>query len=639
MKNELQKMVSFLRAASILISTIMVFYHAIYAFYVYIDLKRFILGHLGFALIIMSLGWLIKAMETKDKKSTLIELCFLFSSVVTIGYMFVNCEQLQIRGEYFATSTDAIIGIIFLLSIFRMTYKQYGAILPVIAILLFTYALFGRYFPGMLKTTETTLPILLSKLTTSLGDQGVFGIILTVSAMYVFMFLVFGAFVQETGVSRFFDHLGNLVAQKFKSGPALATVVSCGLMGSLTGQVGADITVAGSYTIQAMKKMGYKPEEAGGILAAAGTAGPIVPPVMGIVAFIMSGITGIPYSKIVFVAILPAILYVIAVGMAVEIQARKINISGVSEKPDMKEFFVFMPIFLISLATIIFSFMKGKSPLIVGCYASIVIAALSIITEKTRLEWREFLNVFCKAAELGSSIGVTCALLGIVVGVLEITGLAMKLPILIGNFCGDNMILLLIMTGMVSIILGCGMPASASYILVAVIMCPTMIKLGVPLLSAHFFSFYFANFSYITPPVALAAVFAAKLAGGDYIKTGIAAVKYGFPAFIIPFAFIWAPGILGDFRGNFLVEIIKICSLVFSIFSLILTVFGYFFTRISLIVRIITAALSFVFYYTIYSNTIIPFFMSAALLAILLIWHVKRAYVLRHHQVIRTPKV
>jgi TRAP transporter 4TM/12TM fusion protein len=616
-----KRLIFLARGGFVALCTAMVFYHALYAFIVFTDLKQFLLGHLGLALVVMSSKWLL---EAESKKSALIESCYFVASIVVIGYLFVNAEQLQVRGEYFVTSADVVIGIIFLILLLRVTYKQYGFVLPALAILLFVYSLFGFYLPGMLKTTWTSLPILLSQLTTSLGDQGVFGIILSVSALYVFIFLVFGAFIQETGVDKFFEHLGNLVAQKFRSGPALATVVASGLVGSLTGQVGADITVAGSYTVPAMKKLGYKAEELAGILAAAGTAGPIVPPVMGVAAFVMAGITGISYFTIVLVAIIPAALYVVSVGMTVELRARKIGIRASTARPNYKEMFFLMPLFLFSLGTIVFLFITGNSPLIVGFWASVVIVVLSMISRKTRLGWRQFLTAFCRAAELASGIAVTCAILGVIVGVLIITGLAMKLPIFVESLCGSNLILLLFLSGVVSIILGCGVPASASYILVAVVLCPTMIKLGVPLLAAHFFAFYFANFSYITPPVALAAVFAAKLTDANYLKAGVEASKYGLSGFLIPYAFAWCPGLMGDFSSEPFLQVVKICCLILAIFSLQIGVVGYFVVNMSIIERVTALVTCFIFFVYIYSSQIVFLAVGALLALTALIWQARK---------------
>jgi len=613
--------ISLARGAFIALCTGMVFYHAVYAFIVYTGLKEFLVGHLGLALVVISSKWLI---EAKSKRSALIESCFLMASMVVIGYLVLFSDELQMRCEFFVTPVDVVIGLVLFIVLLRITYKQYGIVLPALAVLLFVYSLFGHYLPGIFRTSWTTLPILLSQLTTSLGDQGIFGIILSVSALYVFLFLVFGGFIQETGVDRFFEHLGNLVAQKFRSGPALATVVASGLVGSLTGQVGADITVAGSYTVPAMRKTGYNPEEAAGILAAAGTAGPIVPPVMGVAAFIMAGITGISYFKIILVAIIPAILYIVSVGMTVELQARKIGIHGATEKPNIREMFSLLPLFLVSLGTIVFLFITGRSPLVVGFWASVVIAVLSMLSSKTRLNWRKVLTAFCKAAELASGIAVTCAILGVIVGVLTITGLAMKLPIFVESLCGDNLFLLLVMSGVVSIILGCGVPASAAYILVAVVLCPTMIRLGVSLLSAHFFAFYFANFSYITPPVALAAVFAAKLTNANYLKAGIQASKYGLSGFLIPYAFVWCPGLMGDFSVAPLVQVAKICSLMLAVFCVQTSVVGYFIRTMSVAERAINAVTSLTFFLYIYYSHVLFLLIGILLMVTSLIWQTKK---------------
>lgn len=517
-----------------------------YPIFVFSDQKLFLLGHIGFALLILYSGLAKKRADAGA--SPYLELIMLGLGLGSVLYMLLQAERLQLRGEFFWSRTDIAVAVCFLGSVLYGVKRNYGWTLPIVTLVCVSYALLGGFIPGELKGSVLTFPVLMAKLVTSLGDQGVFGIILKVSALYVFLFLVFGSIVQISGVTRFFELFGNLVARKFKAGPALATVISCGLMGSLTGQVGSDIAIIGSYAVPSMRRAGYSNEQIAAILAAAGTAGPIVPPVLGIVAFIMAGITGIPYPKIAAAAVIPALLYVFSVSAAVELEARKTRPHySPNGQVDLKELALFGGMFGFGVAIIVYLFVKGFPPMTVAFWATILMIGATACTKRTRLNAIKLLDAFREASKLGSEIALTCALLGVLVGVMEITGLAMKLPIFVEAAFAGTLPLLLIMAALVAIVLGMGMPASAAYILVALIMCPTLLKFGLSVLSAHYFAYYFANFSFLTPPVALAALFASRLTGADYFKTGLKACKYGLSAFIIPFFFPWSQAVLGDF--------------------------------------------------------------------------------------------
>ena len=604
------------RIALLAVGTAMVAYQATYAVYMTLDNREFLLGHLGFALVIL---YLIGLKGARTRLEAGLNIAMMLVSMGVIVYLFIFFVELQTRGEYFTTPLDTIVGTLLILLVLEATRKQYGWVLPSIALLLFLYGLFGSHLPGSFQARHTEASIFISKLTTSLGDSGMFGVLLSVSALYIFLFMLFAAFLQESKTVAFFEELGKLVSGRFRSGPALAAIVTSSLVGSVSGQVGANVAITGSYTIPAMKAAGYKPEQAGGIESAASTCGPIVPPVMGVAAFIMSGMTGIAYSKIIIVAVIPALFYVICAGINVELSARRMDIQGLVGKPNMKELFYKMPIFLIALGLIIFLFSRGAPPLTVGFWASILVMALSMIRKETRLNWRNFLAGFERAAELGSGIAATCATLGIVVGTLIITGLVIKLPMMIGDLCGGNLVLLLLMTGVTSIILGCGLPPSASYILVAIVLVPLLLRHGVPLLSAHYFTFYFANFSFITPPVAIAAVFASRLADANYMRTSVEAVKVGIAGFFLPFMIVWAPGFIGDFSQPFL-QVLKLAVILLMLLPIQMFLVGYLIGNLGLVERSLAAISALSLFVFVYNNSLVLLVLGILALVVVVIW-------------------
>ena len=285
----------------------------------------------------------------------------------------------------------------------------------------------------------------------------------------------------------------------------MAATITSALIGSLSGSSGANVMVTGSYTIPAMKKVGYTPEQAGAIEAAASTAGPIIPPIMGTVAFIMAGFTGISYSRIALLCVLPALLYVFSVAFYCYFQGEKMQVERWEEPVNYKVLLLRAPLFLIPLLVIVVLFILGYTPMYVSFWAVVTITILGMIRKKTRPSLTTFIQGISDGAILGSKVGVTCAALGIIVTTVTMTGVGVKFPSAIIALVGDNLILLLLLTGIISIILGMGLPATASYMVVAVTIVPTLTRLGVDLLPAHLFVFFYANFSFITPPVAIAA--------------------------------------------------------------------------------------------------------------------------------------
>jgi TRAP-type uncharacterized transport system fused permease subunit len=262
--------------------------------------------------------------------------------------------------------------------------------------------------------------------------------------------------------------------------------------------------------------------------------------------------------------VVPALFYIFSCALYVQFQAAKMNIVPKAEEVNYRELILRSPLFLGSLMVIIGLFVLGRTPLNVSFWACVTITFLSLFRKSTRPSLQKLIKGFVRGAYLGSSIAVTCATLGIIVATITGTGLGIKLPVAVGEFCGQNLLLLLIMTAVVAIILGIGLPASASYLLVAIVLAPLLINLGVALLSAHLFAFYFANFSYITPPVAIAALFGAQLAGASYMRTGFEAVKVGIAGFVLPFMIIWSPAFLGDYSDPVLSIVgLIVCALIF----------------------------------------------------------------------------
>ena len=435
---------------------------------------------------------------------------------------------------------DIIVGIVLVIVVTEATRRTFGLILPVLALIFIAYTLVGSYIPGVFHVPYYSPVTILTKMALDFG-KGMFGMILTVSVNYIFLFIVFGAFVQSVGAVKFFEQVGRLAGKRLRGGAALSAVASSSLVGMVTGTASANIVLTGSFTIPLMKKSGYSPDQAGAIEAAASTVGQVTPPVMGAAAFLMAYFTEVPYVKIMGYALLPALLTYVSMGIYCQLQAMKRGITPPTEQVDYKVMLQFSPLFLVPLAILIVLLVMGYSPMSAIIWAIIGLIMLSFLRKDTRMSWKGWAEAFTSGAVLGSGIAVMCAIIGIVVAIIITTGLAVKLPAAIETISGGNILIALVLTMFAAMLLGLGMPTTAAYTLVAFMVAPFLIRAGIPVVAAHFFVFYYAVFSIITPPVAPAAAPAAALAGGTYFKTGLEASKVAVAGFLLPFLIIWCP--------------------------------------------------------------------------------------------------
>lgn len=594
----------------------MVIYHLVYSQLFLQGVMEHLILHLGFALLLVFLMSMQNRYRPLEAALVLLSLgCYVFLSL--------SYERLELYGMYQATNVDLAVGIIIILLCLEATRRRFGPVLPALAILCIVYAFVGSHLPGILQALPMTWDIIIERLSVGFAQAGIFGPILRVSAVFIFLFMVFAALVETCGATEFFNQFGKLIGQRFRAGPALAAVITSGLVGSVTGQAGANVSITGSYTIPAMKDVGYKPYQAGAIEAAASAGGPIIPPVMGVAAFLMSGMTGIPYARIIGVAALPALFYIFSCALYVQFQAAKMNVVTRVEKVNYRELILRSPLFLGSLLVIIILFVVGRTALYVSFWACATITILGFLRKQTRPSLKNLVDGIGRGASLGSGIAVTCATLGIIVATITGTGLGIKLPAAIGNFCGENLLPLLIMTAVAAIILGTGLPASASYILVAIVLAPVLINLGVGLLPAHFFAFFFANFSYLTPPVALAALFGAQLAGASYMRTALESAKVGIAGFVLPFMILWCPVLMGDY-SNPGVSIVDLLACILVLIGLQAGIVGYFLTKLNPMERLIVVAGSLILMTYVYANDILWLAIGAGLLGVMFLKQLAR---------------
>lgn len=518
------------------VAVLMIMYHVVSSQYLLQTTIGYKNTHLGLSLLMVFL-----ASQKKDRKFSLFVLTLVFLSLASTLYVHIFEDALQERTG-FPTTLDIITGSILILLTLEATRQSFGIILPLICTVSIGYTIFGKYIPGSLHAPSQSFSTVISRL--CIGLDGIYGVVLGISAYYIFMFIAFGAMLQVTGATRFFTQLGRMLGRRLRSGPAMASVATSCLVGMVTGSVTANIAITGSFTIPLMKKVGYEPEQAAAIEAAASTGGQIMPPIMGAAAFVMAAFMGIPYIKVATIAAIPAALYFFMVGLYTQFHAIKLDISATEEEVNYRELRLSAPMFFVPLGILVFLLAKGKTPAYSIFWAFLCVVGMSIVRKETRPSMKEWIEGCVKGATGGAQIGVMSAAIGLVIVTLSTTGLGIKLPGLISEWSGGDLNMALVITMIATIIIGCGMPTTPVYILVALVAAPALIDMGLKQLQAHFFVFYFACMNFVTPPVAIGALVASKLARANFFRTSFEAVKVAVGGFAVPFLIIWCPSLL-----------------------------------------------------------------------------------------------
>lgn len=502
--------------------------------------------HIIFAFVIGLFLYPARKKSNKDKPAIL-DFILMAGVIVVFGYIFLFPEQMALKGGN-ATQLDLIFGVIAILLTLEVTRRVVGPELPIVALVFLSYAYFGPYMPGILAHRGFSLTRIVSHM--YMGLEGIMGIPTGVSATFVFLFILFGAFLDKTGVGKFFIDMAFGLTGHLKSGPAMTAVVASGFMGSISGSSVANTVTTGAFTIPLMKKTGYKPYFAGAVEAAASTGGQIMPPVMGAAAFIMAEFTGISYLQIIIAAAIPAVLYYFAVGTMVHMEASKLGLKGIprNELPKVSKLLLTRGFLLIPLVSVVYFLVSGNTPTLAAFKAIIISMVVAVVATLVRRDKSFTIKDFLGALEAGAkgSVGVACACAcaGMIVGVVTLTGLGLRIAEIIVTVAQGNLLLTLFFTMIASIILGMGLPTTAKYIVLATMAVPALIRLDVNLMAAHLFILYFGVVADITPPVALAAYAGAGIAGANSMKTGFQAVKIALAAFIVPYIFALNPELI-----------------------------------------------------------------------------------------------
>ncbi|WP_294156968.1 TRAP transporter permease [uncultured Selenomonas sp.] len=498
--------------------------------------------HLGFGLALVYLLYPTRKSWSRTKVHPL-DVVLAILGAAAPAYILIEYQQLVLRSGLVA-DVDLAVGLVGILLVVEATRRVVGIPMVTVVLLFLAYAFAGPYMPGVLAHRGLTISQLVGHL--YFTTEGIFGIPLGVSSTFIFLFILFGAYLESTGLGKFFIDLANSIAGWASGGPAKVAVLSSGLMGTVSGSSVANVVGTGSLTIPMMKKLGYHKNFAGAVEAAASTGGQLMPPVMGAAAFLMAEFVGVPYIDIVKAAVIPALLYFTGVWLGVHFEAKRSNLKGLprDQLPKMGQLLVERGHLAIPLVVIVYLLVTGYTPMRAALVAIVLSIACSALRKSTRMKPIEIVKGLDKGARNVLSVLVACASAGIVIGVVTKTGVGLKLASGLLTLSGGLLLPTMFFTMITAIVLGMGVPTTANYVITSTIAAPAIIQMGVPVLAAHMFVFYFGIIADVTPPVALAAFAGAGIAGGNALRTGVNAAKLAIAAFIIPYMFVLSPVIL-----------------------------------------------------------------------------------------------
>jgi TRAP transporter 4TM/12TM fusion protein len=529
--------------------------------------------------LIMMLAFLLFPVFGSGRKrgvvGGIIDTVFFAGAMLTGFYLSFYLDDIIGRAGFW-NQTDIIVGCVAIVTVLEASRRAVGLGLTIIGVVFILYAMsgprgalpwLGEYMPGILAHRGFTLERIVGQL--YLGQEGLFGLPLGVAATFIFVFVLFGAFLEVTGAGKFFIDLAYAATGRQRGGPAKAAVIASAGMGSISGSAIANVVTTGAFTIPLMKRLGYRPAQAGGIEAAASTGGQIMPPLMGAGAFLFAEYTRVPYLEIVKVSIIPALLYFGTVYLFVHIIAIKQGMKGMaaSELPSMRQVMREGWHFLLPLAVLVYLLVMNMSPMRVGFYAVVSVVAVAVlrylvwffaigprqghpvdwirIGDMVKAGFRLLVHGLALGARNAVPVSMACAVAGIIVGVVGLTGLGLKFSSMMIALSGGNLVLALLLVIIASLILGMGLPVTAAYIVLIVLVGPALTaEFGVPLLIAHLVVFWYSQDSNVTPPVALAGFAGAAIAGAKPMETSFQAWKFAKGLYLIPLFMVFNPELI-----------------------------------------------------------------------------------------------
>ena len=535
-------------------------------------------GHLGFAI---SLAFIIYPTTKKSSRRRMnpLDVLFALAFLAVIGYFIGNFKALQLRaGEY--TTLDTVMAGLGVFLVLLACWRVVGPPIVIIASCFMLYGLMGArglfavQMPGFLAQRGYQLPRIITHL--FITTEGVIGNPIGVCSTYIFLFILFGSCLEKTGIGQFFIDLANALAGWAVGGPAKVAVLSSALQGTVSGSSVANTVSTGSFTIPLMKSLGYEPEFAGAVEAAASTGGQIMPPVMGSAAFLIAESVGIPYSQLMVVALIPALLYFSGIWVMVDFEARRKGLKGLPREklPPARPLLLQKGHLVLPLAAIIYFMLSGFTITRSALWGIAIAALVPFLRKSTWVSPKQILEALPLAARNIVSVATACSTAGIIVGMVTLTGLGQRIGGGMFQVVGGNVFLGLMCAMITSLVLGMGVSTTSNYIITSTVAAPILIHLGIPLLAAHMFCFYFGIIADITPPVALAAYAGSAIAKGNPFKTGVNASKLAIAAFLVPYMFALNPKLI-MIDGTFLEALPMIATALVGLFGIGGGLIGY----------------------------------------------------------------
>ena len=482
---------------------------------------------------------------------------------------------------------DSIMGTIMIFVLLVATYKTTGWPLVITCCVFLLYALLGPYMPGFLAHRGYTWKRVAE--TMYVSTQAIFGVPAGIAATYIVCFVIFGSFLETFGAGQWFVDIAFAGAGRFRGGPAKTAILSSALMGMISGSPAANVVTTGTFTIPLMKRMGFKPHVAGAVEAVASTGGMFTPPIMGAAAFMMAEFLNVKYSTVAAAAILPAVLYYISAILVVDSISVKEHLLGLprNELPSVKSVMKERGLMGLPILMIIVVILMGWSPMKAAFWATLLTLALSFFSPATRPTVNKFFEALESGTKSVTGIAISCAAAGIIVGILQLTGLATRMSVQLVNLANGNIYIAALLTAIITIILGCGMPPTPTYVILATCLVRPLTEMGASPLSAHMFIFMFACVGALTPPVAITAYTAAAIAKSNPNQTGFTSFRMGIVAYIIPFIFLLNPAIL--LEGGATEVVIAAATAILGVFCLTGAIEGYMLKYWSTVTRIMLA--------------------------------------------------
>jgi TRAP transporter 4TM/12TM fusion protein len=488
---------------------------------------------------------LYPALPTSPKtRPSLFDALWVVAAVISVGYWIDQYTDYAINRVSDPNQWDFIMGVIGIAVMLETSRRVLGITVVIIALAFLAQLYFGKYLPGKLAHSGLDITRIIEF--TYSTQEAMFGVVAATFATFVFPFMIFGAFLEASGAGQFFMDLGTSLAGKWRGGPAKIAVITSALFGSISGSSVANVVSTGTFTIPLMKRLGFRPHHAGAIEAIASTGGQFMPPIMGAGVFILATLTETEYLKIALMNVIPAFLYFFFLLFMVDLQALKSGLKGLDEKeiPRARTVLARGWHYLIPLIVVLGLLFMGYSPDFGAFWGTVSAFVLSFRRKQTWMGPRKVIDALIGGAHNNTSAGSAIGTLGIIIGGIVLSGLGLKFSAVLIEFAGGNLLFTVALVTLISIIIGMGSSTTGSYIILAVVAAPALIELGVPEIAAHLVGFYAACLSNITPPVCVSAYAAAAIAGADPMRTGFAALKFGVTLALIPFSFVYAPGLL-----------------------------------------------------------------------------------------------